>query len=331
MHIRRVPNGRYNCIVRRKVDGEYIQKTATRDTRQEAEAWGILVESSLGNASMTFAQALEKFETSVVDPEEAEAETPTQRATINKKRARLHLLRKYFGKKTLEEITPEVVEGFRDYRMGQVVGSTTRKDLFQLQRVYTWLIENRKLYHLSNPVKSVRMPRETRKSAGQIVAQTAYAQIMNELGGEHGRIYESLMWSAMRLSEVMYLQWSWIDFDEYAIFLPEEMTKTRKSRAVPMFPEFERVLRRQWEYTKDQPAVWTIQYDTFRRKYHRARKRVDLNRLRLHDLRHTAITREVKRQDSLAAVQMVSGHKNIRTLVDKYTHLTLRDLKGMDR
>ncbi|HDR9805844.1 TPA: tyrosine-type recombinase/integrase [Burkholderia cenocepacia] len=59
----------------------------------------------------------------------------------------------------------------------------------------------------------------------------------------------------------------------------------------------------------------------------RLTKRCELDNLRFHDLRHTAITRYARLGMNPIQLAVISGHKDIRMLT-RYTHLKAEELVG---
>jgi len=59
--------------------------------------------------------------------------------------------------------------------------------------------------------------------------------------------------------------------------------------------------------------------EDFRRAFEKACKRAKIDRLRFHDLRHSAATRMIESGVNIVAVSKILGHSDIRTTM-RYAH-----------
>ena len=67
--------------------------------------------------------------------------------------------------------------------------------------------------------------------------------------------------------------------------------------------------------------VFPISATCLRLEWKTARKKADITDLRLHDLRHQAVSRFFEMVMSVPEVALISGHKDVRQLF-RYTHLS---------
>ncbi len=74
-----------------------------------------------------------------------------------------------------------------------------------------------------------------------------------------------------------------------------------------------------------------ITYQGLKSRWRRDREKAKVTDFRLHDLRHTALTRLVRETGNLKLAQKLAGHKDITTTA-RYAHASLDDLReGMER
>lgn len=74
-----------------------------------------------------------------------------------------------------------------------------------------------------------------------------------------------------------------------------------------------------------------ITYQGLKSRWRRDRAKANVTDFRLHDLRHTALTRLVRETGNLKLAQKLAGHKDITTTA-RYAHASLDDLRaGMER
>lgn len=130
-----------------------------------------------------------------------------------------------------------------------------------------------------------------------------------------------------RRSETLKLTWAHVDLERQAAFLPE--TKNGRPRTLPLRLDLVALLQ---QLPRTGEYVFPIPADYLRNAWSRMCQAAGIEtegegRLRIHDLRHEAISRvaEVGSQTpggfSLLDLQAFSGHRDPRMLM-RYTHLT---------
>lgn len=205
-----------------------------------------------------------------------------------------------------------------DSRLKQVSPATVRKDVYHISAVYEFLIKEKLMVELENPVRRVRLP--AANDARELVHRPEdRLAISNHLSGEPLAVYELLLETACRLSEIVYLRAEWVDLNERVINLPDIATKTKSARKVPLGRRATEILS-EWLGDKTNGRVFSMHPDSIRNAYARARKACGREHLRLHDCRHTKITDMVGKANNLFEVAAVSGHSSLRML-ERYTHL----------
>lgn len=137
-----------------------------------------------------------------------------------------------------------------------------------------------------------------------------------------------LHWTGARLAEVCGLEWSRIDLKEGVFRLAAEHTKTAKARVVPLPPEAIATLKA-WPRRIDGGRVfepsWTS--SNVSPQFSRLCKRVGVEGLRLHDLRHGVATRLRRAGVDTFTVMEILGHKDVAT-AKRYQTIGLDDLKA---
>lgn len=73
-------------------------------------------------------------------------------------------------------------------------------------------------------------------------------------------------------------------------------------------------------------TVMPITYQGLKTRWRRDREASGVTDLRMHDLRHTALTRLVRATGNLKLAQQLAGHKDITTTA-RYAHASLDDLR----
>ncbi|AJX33777.1 site-specific integrase [Burkholderia oklahomensis] len=133
-----------------------------------------------------------------------------------------------------------------------------------------------------------------------------------------------------RRSETLTLTWANVDLDAQTAFLPE--TKNGRPRKLPLRLDLVEMLR---NLPRNGKLVFPIGVDGLRKAWSRICKKAGLDGkedgLRIHDLRHEAISRVAEAGSntpggfSLVDLQAFSGHRDTRMLL-RYAHLCAQSL-----
>lgn len=142
---------------------------------------------------------------------------------------------------------------------------------------------------------------------------------------------EMALKTGMRLREMLSLKWEYIDLERAAIFLPKQITKTKRGRGFPIC----RILSNGLAYKKnlsDSPFVFPsatnlnkFQYDN-RYQWRKLKQTAGVT-CRWHDFRHTCATRMLRAGVSILHVSQILGMSE-RVLRGIYNHLNVDDLRA---
>jgi integrase len=130
--------------------------------------------------------------------------------------------------------------------------------------------------------------------------------------------------TAMRLGEILKLEWKDIDFDENTIRVLATNTKTQTERIVPLSERAKRQLEIMRElYLGERPFPFV----SIQRGFTSAKKRAKIKGLQFRDLRRTAITRWIAQGTVLPFAGKVGGHTQWQTTMKHYTGVEDKELK----
>jgi integrase len=267
----------------------------------------------------------EEYRQEYLKPKLEAQTTETGRKSQRKRLLMLHHLEIRLENQTIETFGPEEAQRYKNIRLKSVAPDTVRKELFFISGVYQWLIQEKLMFDLQNPIRLISMP-SPGEERDVIHKKSEQSILRQELDGEYAIAYTLLLETAMRLSELLYIRVEWLDLEEDGVVrLPTDATKTRTARWVPLSSEAIRLLA---ELTRGRVRgpVFTISYEGMRTKFRRVKKRTGLTHLRLHDCRHTAATRYAKTLPNMLMVQQVTGHKNMQSL-KRYVHYNAQDIR----
>ena len=100
------------------------------------------------------------------------------------------------------------------------------------------------------------------------------------------------------------------------------MTKNGSPRTIPLSAKALEILK---ATPRTNERVFPVTGNSIRLAWERLKRRVGIENLRFHDLRHEAISRFFERGLSVPEVALISGHNDLRML-HRYTHLRADDI-----
>ena len=201
---------------------------------------------------------------------------------------------------------------------------------------------NRKLAALSKLISHLRPIRGFRFEAG--VPMIEYARernrrtfVVNEelenkiiscsLNSRHhylSDLWKVLMNTGCRVSEILSLEWE--DILDQFLFIPKDRAKNGESRHVPIFDETLKIFKGKKEAGLPRPFPYSLSHVEY--AWRKLKKELCMEQEKefvIHSLRHTCITRLLKRKVAIEVVQRIVGHKDIR-MTNRYNHPTQDDL-----
>lgn len=278
---------------------------------------------------------------SVLADEHIEKQIPQQKSERHNVYV-VNRLREWFGHLTLDEFTPKTVNDWKHYRLQQVAPTTVLKEMGFLSSICN-RARREWGYHLphGNPVELVSKPTPS-EPRDRRPTQDELARILDASASEELQaVIRLAVATAMRRSELAFFTWPMVDFTAGVVTLPKWLTKNGRVKRVPMSREAERLLRALHEEQGHpvegrvfhiDPQSITDGFGEARQLARRCYEQECLTRneppkpcylrdIRLHDLRHEAISRLAEKGLSVPELQMVSGHRDWSQLA-RYTHIT---------
>jgi integrase len=247
---------------------------------------------------------------------------------------RVHLL-PFFGRRPLEQITPDDVEAFIAAKRQE--GKAVKSILNYVGLLNTLFAHGTKRGWCSNnPVKSIDKPRDHRDPEIRFLDQQELEALLDAvpddlLGSVERVLYLAAAMTGMRRGELLALRWRDIDWNAGLIRVRRTYTrgqfgtpKTRRSsRAVPLADRLREELRRHERRSRYQSELdlvfchphsgCVLDPSRLRRRFQDAARRAGLRPVRFHDLRHTFGTRMAAAGAPLRAIQEWLGHSDYRT------------------
>lgn len=210
--------------------------------------------------------------------------------------------------------------------------ATIRRNLAKLSAMWTHAVSHWGSRLKDNPLLNIRMKGADAQRT-RVLSPAEWSNVVSGLsqcspGTKAAMVF--VLTTACRRGEAIDLLWSdltILDGVTMATFRNTKDPKGRvRQRTVPVFDEAVQAIKDylltpeeramtpfQWPKRGDTP-VFGIKRDTLTQAFGRARQRQGLIDVRLHDLRHTSLTKMAKTEPSVLRLSAISGHKDIRML-----------------
>jgi integrase len=215
----------------------------------------------------------------------------------------------------------------------QYAASTVRKVYFSVKKLHKWH-SGFKGYPVNDIFDIVKAPtndvERNRRLVGdeeqRILAACDKSRANKE---ELKTVFLVSLETAMRLGEMLKIEWSHVDFEHCSIKVPLNITKTKKYREVPMTTVCVKLLKEHLK-TKNpkNPRVFWQWKDshTFNQRFNVVRENAKMEDYRFHDNRHEATSRFFERTTLRdTEIAKITGHASMVTLM-RYANLRTNDL-----
>lgn len=318
---------RWKGLARKTINGEQIKRTRNFATKREAMEWARAEEAHMDAGfdpsaldHLTFSQLIRRYLDEV---------TPT------KKTARQEVLRlnrfmadyPQLARKPISAFGRREVALWKEARGKHVSPATVAREWNSLSAVVSCAIKDWGLPIDENPFHMVRKPRPPAARNQRVSTEDAGA-IVAALGYDGARPprsqREKVAWAflfaletAMRCGEICKLAAA--DIRNDLAHLRE--TKNGDDRFVPLSGEARRLLA----LVELPLGVSSAQVDALYRKYRPA----EFAHIRFHDTRHEALSRMARKISNPMTLAKISGHKDIKILLNTYYNPKGEDLAGI--
>jgi integrase len=305
--------GKWNVQVRR--NGVKTSRTFTR--RADALQWARGAELTAERQGAAIVARCEGTLGGLLDRYASEI-VPRKKSAHNESRFVANL-KGALGSIRLGHLTPAHVARYRDTRLESVSGSTVLRELAVLQHALQvarreWGIPIR------NVAQEIRKPtpnpaRDRRLQPGEL--ESLIGQCQNSL--LRNAIVVAVE-TGLRRSELLRLEWRHINLMAGTLYISE--SKNGHPRTVALTPKAMAVLS---TMPNTYAKVFPITANALRLAWERLVRRVGIENLRWHDLRHEAISRFFEMGLNAPEVALISGHRDPRMLF-RYTHPRAEDV-----
>jgi integrase len=232
----------------------------------------------------------------------------------------------YLGDKLLHAINPELVESYRQKRLGEGrKPSTLNREMAVLRTIFSKAIRNNKAE--KNPVSGIRAFKGD-NGRDRILSDEEYVRLLAHCPGELNTVVQVAYHTAMRRGEILSLKWGQVDLQSGFVELAPGDCKTGEGRLVPLAPELITLLH---TLPRGLPGVKLFNYRSvalFGWAWNKARKAAGLENFRFHDLRHCAINNWRLQGHDYFRIMAASGHKTMNVF-KRYNTVSKEELRKL--
>ncbi|MFL2559361.1 MAG: tyrosine-type recombinase/integrase [Arenicellales bacterium] len=268
---------------------------------------------------LTVGDLLERYESEVIPTHKG------SRREIYKSRT----LRKNFSKIRLCDLSPSDVRQYRDIRLKTISPATLRRELAVLSSAINHASKEWGIFVSTNPVTAISVPRTANARSRRLEADEQN-RLLSASNGELRRIIIIALETGMRRGEILQIRRSHIDFILQTLLIPR--TKTDTPRTIPLSSMAVVSLKEQISISGNitpirETPLFSLLPDSLSQAFRRLCRRLDIQNLHFHDLRHEATSRLFEKGLNPVEVATITGHKDTKMLM-RYTHLRAEDLVG---
>ena len=239
---------------------------------------------------------------------------------------RLKTLTTYFGNRLVKTVSHNDIEEFKRERLATPPArrntahrseTDVNRDLQLLRNIFNfalrqgWVRQNP--FSLGEPLISIAAePRRER-----VLSREEEVRLLEACAGPRAHLRPILICAldtAMRRGEMFQLRWRDVDLMSREINVRATTTKTGKGRVVPISSRLHEELMRLFELSPDDPdgRVFGIS-NSIKNGFSTICKIAQVEDFRLHDCRHSAITRWIQQGLPAMQVMAISGHTQMQT------------------
>lgn len=240
-------------------------------------------------------------------------------------RRRLHTLKDHFGKRLIKSITHADIEQFKHSRLAtpparrpemQRSEADVNRDLQLLRNIFNFAIRQgwttQNPFNLGEPLISTAS--EIRRD--RVLSREEEERLLSVCTGTRAHLKAILICAldtGMRRGEMFKLKWKDVDLANREISVLAMNTKTGRSRVVPISSRLHKELSELKTTAIDDPGALVFGVSDIKKSFGSACKDAGIRGFRLHDARHTALTRWTESGMPPMQLMAISGHTQMTT------------------
>jgi integrase len=316
---------------RAQVERNGVRKSRTFQTKAAATLWSSAEEAEIlavkrgAIPRKTFAQALERYRDEI---------SPRKRGGAWEVKRINALLRDHpvmVGKPLLSIDGADLAE-WRDARIAKVTRGAVQRDVNVISNVFTIARDEWK-WIKDTPFRGFRAPGDNPPRIRRILP-SEIRRILRHLGyragvqphsksAQTGFAFLISLRTGMRAGEILAINQDRLDRIRRVVHVPHKTEHlTGRPRAVPLSKHALRLLQ-----PFSRGFEWTVTSASLDALFRKARESLLIHDLHFHDARADALTRFARKVDVMQLAR-ISGHKDLRILMDHYYRVTPAEIAG---
>jgi len=220
----------------------------------------------------------------------------------------------FFSGKTLNQISPLMIEGYKRERAKLVKKSTVNRELDTLRNMLYKAVEWG--YIEKSPYQGVKKYKVNNINL-RILSNEEFELLYSSASEQFKPILLTAIRTGMRLGEILALKWDDINLKEDYLLVKD--SKNYESRYIPIHPELKDVLINLKENSNNEYVFEGRK--TIKRQWQKAFKGSGIGYCRFHDLRHTFGSNLAMNGVDIVTVAELMGHKDL-SMTKRYSHPT---------
>jgi integrase len=318
--VRKLKSGKWNAQVRRKGHSP-ISKSFTFE--KDAHTWIRFIESEMDRGTYinrssaentTLADALIRYRNEI---------TPSKKGRDREKNRINQWLKHPLANKSLSSLRSTDFAKYRDDRLKQIAPATLKLELALMSHIFTIAIKEWNI-PITNPISLIRKPTVNNSRTRRLEEGEEDRLLTACKSSRNPLLYPIVVIAietAMRLSELLNLEWEDVDLKKRVIFLKD--TKNGSSRRIPLSLKAMEILSSIPKHITDKRVfyTWSPRSDAMNGAFKLAVKKAGLQNFRWHDLRHESTSRFFEIGLNAMEVSSITGHKGM-IMLQRYTHLS---------
>jgi integrase len=251
-------------------------------------------------------------------------------------------LRPYFGGKKLGEITPAMVEQYRDWRRASlspkgkpVTAASVNRELACLRHMFNVAMKGLLILRggipAVNPAVAVRLEAEHNERA-RVLSAEEFAGLCAHAAAWFKPLLQVAYYTGMRKSEIVGLRWGQVDMKSGVMRLRSGDTKTGEGRTIPLnralhtlFAELEPGIGQAPVFVNPETGK-PYSTHSIAHAFQRACRDAGITGATFHDLRHTFVTNARRAGIDYFRIMGITGHKTM-TVFKRYNLVDQSDLR----
>jgi integrase len=263
-----------------------------------------------------------------------ETHVQLENKNVRNQRNMLNGLIRHFKGKYLSRIDSFMIKDFMAKRIKVVKPASVNRDFTLLKSMFNRAIEWGMITGV-NPTNSLKKLPENNERC-RWLSEEEQETLLSCCSGLTRVIVLTALKTGMRWGEITKLKRkqsgnsNYVDFDNDVIFVHESLSKSNKSRYVPLSPSLKEELLKLPKQEGTDYIFWNPKTDhrvrSIRDAFDVALTKAGIEDFHFHDLRHTFASQLVRNNVDLYVVQKLLGHASPK-MTQRYAHLCSDQLK----